>query len=639
MYWNSLEHAYASVHESWSQTNPIGTLTFLLEARGHLLAGSPANYREILGRVLKDFHTRKVCLPPAWADAYARHLPRSFNLSFETPSPRVAGLGVFPPDGVFQRTVKALVVPLQAAAATSWSVQPGLPFTADRLQRNFEALLGEPGTHAETLYERFAWSVTTPLNSVALHGSSMDVAALLSVIDAANGGQSPLFAGACAVVYPREDGTLLPVESVREKLEAFAREYGAGALLLHHAATPPPQDLAGMFKQKVPVRNWHDLFVWLDDNALLKPFRERGSLSAEEVARLDAEANRRIVKLHQFDRARELVERAERHGLSGVPLPQKLPLLRRKIGALACAGRTVESAEAALALLELTQESGDLATFDDLVRGETAYASQLFHLARFDEIVTLLEPRRAQILKEPRSFSIDTRVAVFNTLARAEGMRASAGRGGDGWQKLFEHSLDLQRRTSPASSARTLNYFIITALRCGHLAEARRRLDEAAAILNPLDHQSAGYLHAYRADLARREGVLWRCEAFERVPLATQVPPFALGVYFVATARQPGLSPADVIERLGRAKGFFEHESRRNDPSVLGFVLNMVELLRCVTSDPVDAEGWDRTLRRIHAFVGTVPTLREWHEDVLPVEEVAPSRDAVEAVLDRMPYF
>lgn len=640
MNWSSLEGAYKSVHESWALTNPIGVMDFVLKARAEVYGGVAPNYRASIGRVLRDLHSREVRLPTGWADRYAHHLPRSLSLEFKPPSPRVVGLAVLPPDGLFQYTTKALVVPLHALPSERWSVQPGLPFTVDRLRRHFEALLDASQAREVVLHERFAWAVSSPLNSVALHGSSMDVAAVLSLIDRANGGERPEFAGACALVSPAAEGTFECVRAESLKLDAFVREYDRGALLIHHADHPPDPSHARRFDHCVPVRRWHDLFTWLDERDLLRVLYEERPLHHDEVRRIDAEVNRCIGSSYSFRRACDLVDHAERCGFEkSVPLSVRLQLLRRRVGAMACMGGAIAAAAAADKVRVVVMEQGDLATFDDLARSDTTYASQIFHLAEFDKIVELLNPWSDRIIREPRSFSIETRVAVFNTLARTLAQRLSDADGYRVARSYFDRSLDLQHRTQPDSCARTLNYVVTAALRCGVYSEARRGLDEAWKLLLPRDTLSRGYLLASEACLAMSEGRSWHTDEIEGANPRPSLPPFAVGVYYLATARQPQHDASERVSRLSRAMRYLEHETCAVEPAVLHFALRAIDLLRCSSDWTLHRSEWDRSLNAVHDFLHATPSLRSWFANVLPARDAEPSVEAAEALLSRMPYF
>lgn len=653
MTWTSLELARATLHESWIRTNPIAALEFVVAARRHLVDGCPVNYRESIGRFVGELSARSVRLPALWKARFEAHLPRRCSSRFEAPRPRVVGLAVLQGDGLLQRVASAFVVPLEATPSTRWAVQAGLPCTADLVQAHFERLADEPGMRETALVERFACTIGTPLGGLDCHGSSLDVAMVLSAIDAAGGCSSPLFAGACALVAPGPDGRLHAVESIEKKLHAYAREYEEGASLFYDPRTPLPEALASRFAERIAVTSWHELFVELHQRGLLAPLCDRRELTPPEALRVDLEANARLERF-DFVGALRLVQRADRHGFaSAVPMEYRLRLLRRRVGALANLGMNVEAADAARALLVTTEDTGDLATFDDLARGATTYASQLFHLARYQEIEALLGAWRERIVDEPRLIPVETRIAVLNTLARTASMRASVGAATDDWRELYARSLGWQRRTDASASIRTLNYQTASALRCGDLSLARNSLTEARARLAPRAAYSHRFITACEAELARREGQIAHAADMDSLSPEHGAPCFPAGMYFVATARQRW-SPQqarplsitalrDATQRLRRAEDFFAFERRSSDPSTIDFVISAVRLLRhaadVLCGVPNAEAAWREALTGIHTFLADVPSLRAWHEGVLPEKDAKPSLEASDAFVERLPYF
>ena len=114
----------------------------------------------------------------------------------------------------------AWIVPLQVEKSSEWSADPTLPFMPPTgTARPADSPASGPWLpNSRAVPERFAFTIRDLLGRHS-NGQSMDVAGVLAVVREANS-RPLLLSRACAVVQPDGDN-LVPVASVRPKLEAF----------------------------------------------------------------------------------------------------------------------------------------------------------------------------------------------------------------------------------------------------------------------------------------------------------------------------------------------------------------------------------------------------------------------------------
>jgi hypothetical protein len=216
-----------------------------------------------------ELHGRRFSIPPAvlrreMGEVAASQL-RDASLD---ESPRIWGLVV--------RRDQGFVVPLRTALSGAWSVHENLPFHAQQLKALLRQLLEAAGVAYKGIeLDRLAFRIEGP-SSGPIDGPSMDIAGLLSMLDAASGCTLPLLSGTCAVVQVTDPtgGQLGPVGAVESKLEAFEREREHGSLLIRHPDCKASEALRTRFDHVWEVRTLSELAQRLRRAQVLPKFFE-----------------------------------------------------------------------------------------------------------------------------------------------------------------------------------------------------------------------------------------------------------------------------------------------------------------------------------------------------------------------------
>ncbi len=516
----------------------------------------------------------------------------------------------------------SLVVPLRAKRAEGWRADAVLPIDGDRLLGLLRGLLRAAGIHG-VLPEVDGHVLGTEFPERSA-GRSMDVAALLSVLDAA-AGEPDLLAAACAVVEPAGEEGLRSVGEVAAKLQAFRREQGRGSLLVRHPDCRAAAAYDADFGEVWQVRTLAELATRCMRSGLLTPWRS-AALDARALDHLLLRL--RILSADQDHRSvRELGRRARAAGWKA----DVSPLLRMRVlppllASLRHLGQSIE-ADAVGAEWELAlQDAGHAASFDEQAEQAVERAACWFDLGRHDEIVEVLGDWLGRIRREPRLLRADLRVRVQNTAARA---LLRSGR--HGWRELLEESLLLQRTIDPAGMSRTRAYLIEGCLRDGDLAEAETLIGVLSG--EPLSDFARSMLGFYRADLARRRGELQVDPDLEDRAPSDQRPNHAQGFYLQATARQPGRAAADAEQRYLRAAGCFAFDREADGaPNVLNVLVAAMEL--AAAERAADVERKD-SARQVLRGVLDAPGFQALRTQVLAVD----GPFGAEGILEVLPWL
>jgi hypothetical protein len=240
--------APGSVHDDrlW-QTNPVWCVEKLL----HVWSQTDRDWNVLpyrLKHLIGGLTDRGIQLPLEALRKWVEHglLDRGFqpDAVSEYPCLGVVGLLV---DSLFNQ---AWVVPLLVEKASEWSADPTLPFRPPTLLQDLliRLLLALGLPSGGSVPERFAFAIRDSLGRPS-DGPSMQVAGVLAVVRAANGGP-PLLSRACTVVQPDGD-RLVPVGVVRPKLDAFLRECGRGTLLVRPPRLPGGSSLRWTFRRRL----------------------------------------------------------------------------------------------------------------------------------------------------------------------------------------------------------------------------------------------------------------------------------------------------------------------------------------------------------------------------------------------------
>ncbi|MCI0458187.1 MAG: hypothetical protein L0Z62_14580 [Gemmataceae bacterium] len=294
-------------------------------------------------------------------------------------------------------------------------------------------------------------------------------------------------------------------------------------------------------------------------------------------------------------------------------------------------GRFVEANAASRRLYDEVQARGPFTSYDERADAAAEYAAALFGAHCFADILPLLRPCLRDIDEDPQRLRAQTRVAVFNTLGRALVIL-----GEDGWEGLFQRSLELQERLSPADVPRTRSYLIYGLLRQGLLDQARSEF--AALVPLPGIHDFAGrMLRFLRADLERRCGRQWHDEEMDALTPGAVRPNHPAAFYFQATARQPGRS--DCAARLKRAAELLRDDGANHPQNITSLFAHCLDL--CAAARSNDRDSWRQAGESVRQFLAdpeAVP-LRAYYAPALEGLTGPPDPAAAEHLLRLIPFF
>ena len=364
----------------------------------------------------------------------------------------------------------------------------------------------------------------------------MHIAGLLAVVREANR-RPPELDRACAVVQPDEN-RLIPVNSVRTKLDAFLRECGSGTLLVRSCDCDNAEAYDSHFDSVWQVDSLASLGRQIEDRQWLNVFLDSQPLNALDDAETVSARVRRLEEFEQrYSEALDLSKRVTRCGFG----PDVANQIRRKFqqnvrDLCRHLGAYRESTELAKHEYILSQACSDASSYDDQAQAAVTYAAALYAPHRFDDISQLLEPWRERLTEHPLLVRPITRVMVFNTLGRALVALSRPG-----WEDLFLKSETLLRIFEPTDLPRTWFYRAQAYLRDGRLSEADDVLQQIER--HPcVTEMSRWFFRFLQADAARRKGQIWVDPDMER----TKVSRAESGIPSVSTCRrQPG-NPAGI---------------------------------------------------------------------------------------------
>jgi hypothetical protein len=609
------------------RTNPVWCIDRLLACWGQddlSCVHAPTRLRAIL-RCLAGQGVR---VPPrALARWAAEGLIDPAEVGSDQPQPGVVGLVVDRPSGI------AWVAPLEARSSRSWSVAPNLPFRPatvlqDTLVRMILAL-GLPQGGA--IPERLAFEVEDRLGRYS-DGPSMHVAGLLAVLAGANQGPEVL-RRACAVVQPEGDH-LVPVGSIHQKLEAFCREIGHGTLLVRPPDCPEASAYDNRFENIWEVSTFQQLARHAEQAELLQAFLENVPLGRTDQAVAQERLRVLVDDEHRYREALDLACRLEQcQCLPEVGAQPLRDLHRTTVNLYRHLGYYVEAEELAVAEARRARMTS-FTSHDEQAQADVIHAAALFDPHRFEEMEQILEPWVPRLAGDPLLVAPETRVWLFNTLARA---LVILGRGN--WQELFEHSLDILQHRDPFDMPRTCNYLAHGLLRHGPLHEAKAVLVRAEQCPG-MSNFSRWMLRFHRAEHARRCGRCWTDREMEDSPHQTRRLGHPFGYYFQATARQPGRTSDDAARRFRQARDFFLRDAPASERSnILPFLADCMLLAEAAWSG--DPTLWRQAREALdgHLQARQGCRLADYYRGECLALGSSPNRGTAETFLCRVPFF
>jgi hypothetical protein len=316
-----------------------------------------------------------------------------------------------------------------------------------------------------------------------------------------------------------------------------------------------------------------------------------------------------------------------------VPLASRQEVRQRVAGLYRHLGRYDDATRTARAAMKRDLRCGIASSYDAQARSAAEYAASLYDPHRFEEMVRVLEPWRHRLIEDPLKALPLTRVAVLNTLGRAQVVLQQ-----DGWEDNFSRSLTVLAATDPHDQARTINYRIHGLLRANRLQHAAKWMERVRRC--EMSEFSRWHLLFAQAELARRREQVWEDEEIERQDEAECPAGHPFGFYFQATARQHGRSVEDATDRFRRAEQFFRRDVDSGDPgNIQVFLAACMRLAEAAWLD--DVRIWREVVSALSGYANGRKrrALANYYRDVLPQLGSLPSVAAVQTLLSRVPYF
>lgn len=581
-----------------------------------------------------------------------RHLvTRIQSRGIRFPSGYLRSLGIEAPAGPARPGVLALVVApgernrtglvdrLHARRADRWTLRNGLPFDAtDLLLLARDVLSATPESLEGVVPESLAFQIGDELRE-PIEGPSMTVACFLALLDSTTGHRHPLLAATVAIVQPAEDRRLDPVEGLPEKLEAFAREVEHGRLLVCHPETEIGEH-EERFEEVWRVRDLDGFGEKLDAAGLLDEIRARHMLDAAQLSRVEGVFRELLDRRYRPARALDLGRRvaacefgpdvSARRGRRARAMP---------IGPLRLLALGREAATEARAFTARVERAGANASYTEQAEAAIDLAAAHYVAHQFEEARATLVPWACRVTDDPLLLDNDITIRLLGTLGRAE-----IALGGDSWLEPVDRAIQIQRFERRADLPRAIGILIDGLLRTDRLEEAEEQLKLAETELRKTEYESnvdLWFLRFRRAELARRRAEIWGDPLMENPDIRRQGQ-FArpIAYYYQATARQPGRSDEDAADRLRQAAHAFASITRdRGITQGLRFFESMMRLAEAERRG--DGSTWARARNTlVHYLDHEAPlALRRWYEPVIAELGNSPTRDGVEALLGRVPYF
>lgn len=605
------------------RTNPV--LCFDNWLGIHFRGDNPPARRRAAAKKLSEWIEAGVVFPPDAIEDYRARgfLPDGLKMEAQRP-PRVVGLVFDDHDQI------GLVDPLKTRCATHSTHSTLLPFTAPFIQslliRVCEELAPQiPGALPEILGFEFGESLEEPIS-----GDSMDIAGLLSAIDALAEEQCELFAACCAVVQPGSDGTLHPVGRLTEKLDAFLREFGRGSLLVVSPETALEPRFEAAFDAKWRVSSIPELAQRIGQIPIIASrLTHREPINPSQMSLLLSR-----LRLLEEERAAvdviRLCERVAKNDYDGaVPLRDRARVQKYHYDSLRHRGQHGKSLGVVKQLEPTIKQLGSAISWEEELQYVIDQAAALFDSCDIHRAFTQLEAWMTMCNEDPRRFSSQLRIELFNTLGRCSIML-----GDDRFEDLFQASIRLQEQVDPANIRRTESYLVYGLLRANWLDKAHALIGKHEA--NPTgDNLADGFTRFYRFELERRQGNVWPASEKE---LPQDWVGYTRAFALQAMARQPGRETSQAAELLEHAVELLESETGDDDHNILALIASALMLSWAGIAG--DAELWRKSSERIHQRVHELGNSQQtWFGDVINALGHEPERELAEELIKRTPYL
>jgi hypothetical protein len=627
----SLSASLAAVgDEGLWRTNPVWCIERLLDMWGRQ-DRSWVDQPERLTALLACLLAQGIRLPAEalgkWEAAGLLDSAERYGASGDLPSPGVVGFVVD------DSLATAWLVLLDVEPSRTWSVDSNLPIRPPTMLQDMliRLILSLGLPQAGAVPERFAFEVRERLGRRS-YGPSMHIAGLLAVIDRQNS-YPALLRRACSVVQPHRD-RLVPVGSIPQKLAAFRRECGRGTLLVCPADCPEAEAHKEDFGEVWEVNSFQDLARRLERSGLLQGFLSGSPLSAADVEAALACLRRLSDAENRHDEALDLGRRIQQCGYCPeVPARTRRDIRHTIIDLYRHLGYYGEAESLALQVVH-EAKCPKASSYDDQARADVVHAAALYDPHRFEEMASILEPWYERLARNELIVSPESRVMVFNTLARA---RVILGQGE--WVGLFRQSEAILHEREPTDLPRTWNFLAHGLLRHGLSREADSVLAQAETWPGMSD-MSRWFCYFLRAEYYRSRGRPWDRKEMEVVPGEHERAGHPFAFYYQATARQPGRKEADALERFRRARSLFLQDAGPGDrPNILHFLAGCMLLGEAGWGNK--AALWTEARQNLarHLEARTGRGLAEHYAEAWKALGDRPDRDAADAFLRRVPFF
>ena len=529
------------------------------------------------------------------------------------------------------------VTRLTAKKNATWFIPDNLPFRETHVREVVLDLLRAGDGFDQAMPELLAFSITDTLGN-ASRGGSMDIAALMSVIDAINDQPSILNAVA-AVVAPSQrtpDAVrgIVKTESSRTKLSAFDREFGLGSLLIRHPDDYEAECFDDNFEEVWEVASFADLYERVETAGLLKKLLESNPLSSADSPTLFQYLDYLLGDESRYGQCKLFLDRLERRVVETSPLRIRLRVINARENLYRHSGKFIEAIKVCEVREKIVQSNSDLLDYDEIVGSANCLASELIDAHRFDDAVETLATWHSQIDKDPRLCRAETRTFLLNTLARAKVMIP----GNDDWKLLFKQSIDLQKRVDITYVPRSTNYLIGALLRHRELDEAKNEIDGLAKV--DVDPVSQRYLDFLVTDLDRQQGKTYSTAATTKLQSSLCQSSHSSGLLLQSLARQDDRSVESKCDLLQQASKVFMHNVQADDlTNIKRFLASICSLRASVaTFDEDETRRWSNELDD-YVNRDSFGAIRSHYQKAIDQCKQNPGDESVETLFQLVPYF
>ncbi len=512
---------------------------------------------------------------------------------------------------------------LTAEPNRTWDISADLPFRPVHLQSLLLRVLGEIGID-DGLPELFAFRVTDTLTQ-RCEGDSMDLAGLLSIIDAVTGRREKLLAATAAVVSPVGQDELEPSKSVATKLTAFEREFGRGSLLIRHPDDIDAAEFDHLFVFVWKIARVAELAAYLRQSELTVPLLAAFPLRTEHAGAIAA----RIEYLHQneseFVEASHFIRRLHDRMDENTPLRIKLDVSFAEEDILRHRGNFGSAIEVRRQRHWL-ETNPNLTSYERRADSDNRHAAALYDAHRFEEAIETLLPWAEKFCDDPQVCSPETRAVLFNTLSRCMVTQFDQR-----WESFLHQSISIQQAIDPANVGRTKNYLIHGYLKFG-------RSDDALTILSQSSSEKTDpYLIWLTAEHARLTEQTWSEAEIDRITFDARN--HVCGFIFQAIARQPSQSPEIRSKLLRRAAGTFSYRVDYDATNLKRLLVSYCDLASFVSvKDEPSVSRAIRSCMDVLAIPG-FEYVNNWYRDELNCVKQDRDWNAIERLFMRVPHL